>query len=539
MSRVTRIISVAVVMCLLVTMICAAAKPASASPGIVTQTKHVRLGCRMDMPFSKSIHDETWVLGSYVAGLTMDFNGVIHLEMDMGADITFSYDPAKVVPGGILPVSITYMPTNDSGPELSFSVVGDLHAQAWGLWAIPLFDYYWPSVTFVQASGDFVAPLDGEIPLALVPLSGSKMWIKEPVFGINVVSLQLGGLLQLPAVPSGSVSGLGGAAAAMFVTGGLPTGDLLTRPILEWQHPGETKVVNIQVVNPQNVGITLSPVTHWVGTWVDATIYVDVFDVLSALFGGGIPVPIMSGDLGPDFIKAGLPEALKGTFGEQLLGRISNGLIPVPLLNPEISMIPPITIGSVGASFEMGLPCDVQAGDIVFGRSGPSLYGYWGHSGMVLNDAPAGTLLSQVNIVEATSNGQGDPLPGVRVSNLKEFWNGRKAVAFKRLGSDSWQWWNKQNERNAVINAAMTYAVGKKGVPYDWKFNKFNEDAQYCSELIWHAYQLGPPQSGLQGINLDSGRGLTVFPDDIFRSQKLDLVNYWHILGEITFPDSQ
>ena len=185
----------------------------------------------------------------------------------------------------------------------------------------------------------------------------------------------------------------------------------------------------------------------------------------------------------------------------------------------------------------MGIPCDVQKGDMVFGRSGPSLYGYWEHAGMVLDDAPAGTLLSEVSIVEATSNGEGDPLPGVRIGNLEEFWNERKAVAFKRLGTESWRWWNKGDNRNTVIDAAVTYALGEEGDPYDWEFRKYNEDAHYCSELLWHAYAKGPPQNaGLLGINLDSDKGLAVFPDDIFGSLKLDLVHYWHMLGESTFP---
>lgn len=535
MRKDRRIVSVLITMCLVTTMVLAGATPASASPGIVTKTEHVRLGCKMDIPFEKNFKKDhyDW-LGIYVAGLDLNVNGAIHLEMDMGADITYSYDPANLVPGGILPVSISYMPTNDSGPEMFFKVIADVHVKVYGPLALKLLDEHWSNATFVQASGDFRAPLGPEPP-ALVWLSGSKLWID--LLGVDIVSLQLGGLLQMPSVPSGSVSGLGGAAAAMFVTGGLPTGDYATRPILEWQHPGETKVVNIQVLNPQNVGIKLAPVVHWLGTWVDAAIFIDVFGILDVLFGGAIPIQIMSGDLGPDFIAAGLPDALADTFGGQVLERVADGNIPIPLLEPEIAAIPPITLGSVEASFEMGLPCDVQTGDIVFGRSGPSLYGYWGHAGMVLDDAPAGTLLSQVNVVESTSYGQGDPLPGVRVSNLKEFWNERKAVAFKRLGTESWRWWNKDDNRNAVINAAVTYALGEEGDPYDWEFRKYNEDAHYCSELLWHAYLQGPPlYAELLGINLDSDKGLAVFPDDIFGSKKLDLVHYWHILGEFPSP---
>ncbi len=535
MRKHIKIISTLITVCLVTTMVLAGVTPASASPGIITKTEHVRLGCKIDIPVDMHFQDSHYELGVYIAGLDLSVNGAIQLEMDMGADITFSYDPADLVPGGILPVSIKYQPTNDSGPELSFKVIADVDVEVYGLFAVKLLDEHWPNATFVQASGDFLAPMDGEIPLALVPLSGSKLWID--LLGVDIVSLQLGGLLQLLQTPSGSETGLGGAAAAMFVTGGLPTGDYATRPVLEWQHPGETKVVNIQILNPQNVGMTLSPVTHWVGTWVDAAIYIDVFDILSVLFGGAIPVPIMSGHLGPDFIDVGLPDVLEGTFGAQVLDRISDGYIPVPLLEPEITTIPPITLGSVEASFEMGLPCDVQAGDIAFGRSGPSLFGYWGHAGMVLDDAPAGTLLSEVNIVEATSNGEGDPLPGVRVSNLKEFWTDRRAVAFKRLSSESWRWWNKDDKRNAVIDAAITYAVGEEGDPYDWEFKKYNEDAHYCSELIWHAYQQGPPlYAGLLGINLDNDKGLAVFPDDIFKSQKLELIDYWYILGEPESP---
>ena len=236
MRKATRIVSVLVTMCLVTSLLLAGSTPASASPGLITKTEHVRLGCKMSIDFPEQNFHEVLkdpIFGTTLAELTLKVAGTIHLEIDYGADITFSYDPADLVPGGILPVSITYMPTNDSGPEISFSAVADVDIRASALYVFSL-HYNWPNTTFVQATGEFIAPLGWEIPLALVPLSGNKLWIKDPVFGANIVSLQLGGLLQLLSVPSGSETGLGGAAAGIFVTGGLPTGDLLTRPILEW-----------------------------------------------------------------------------------------------------------------------------------------------------------------------------------------------------------------------------------------------------------------------------------------------------------------
>lgn len=511
-------------------------KSGPSESGIVTQTKHVRLGCKMDIPFQKNIHEEQWdyFLGfwTYIAGLDLDLDGTIHLEMDMGADISISYDPADFVPGGILPVSITYTPTNDSGPEISFSVTSDVDIEAAGLYAIPLLHYQWTDTTFIQTSGDFIAPLGPDMPPALVPLTGDKFWVKDPVFGINVISLQLAGLLQMIGTPPGDVSGLGGAASGILVAGGWPTGELATRPVLEWQHPGDTIVVDIQLGNTPNLDITLVPVTQWLGTWVDAAVIVDVFDVLSVLFGGGIPVPIMSGDLGPDFIATGLPDAFADTFGGKVIDRVADGYIPNPLLKPEVATIdlnsPSFTLGSVAANLEMGMPCDMYRGDIIFGRSGPSVYGFWSHAGILLDDAPAGTLLSHVGLVESTSYGRGDPLPGVRISNVNDFWDEMRAIAFKRLGTESWRWWNKDDNRDAVIDAAITYALAEQGKPYDWEFRKYNEDAQYCSELVWHAYVHGPPQyAEILGINLDSNKGLAVFPDDLFINPKLDAIYTW------------
>ena len=65
-----------------------------------------------------------------------------------------------------------------------------------------------------------------------------------------------------------------------------------------------------------------------------------------------------------------------------------------------------------------------------------------------------------------------------------------------------------------AVEAAIDYAESQVGKSYDWLLWKFDERSQYCSELIWHAYQIS-------GIDLDSDGGPFVTPDDIANSPLL------------------
>jgi len=74
--------------------------------------------------------------------------------------------------------------------------------------------------------------------------------------------------------------------------------------------------------------------------------------------------------------------------------------------------------------------------------------------------------------------------------------------------------------REAITGNAVQYVkdqVRDPAVPFDWEFRKFDESAQYCSELVWHAYMVS-------GVDLDWNHDLFVSPDELYYSHKLKLV---------------
>jgi len=59
---------------------------------------------------------------SYDAG----FSGNATFAIDLGADLTFSYDRADIVPGGAVPIQVTYTPTNDPTHEVTVNAAADV-----------------------------------------------------------------------------------------------------------------------------------------------------------------------------------------------------------------------------------------------------------------------------------------------------------------------------------------------------------------------------------------------------------------------------
>src|SRR5512146_1267803 len=92
-----------------------------AGADVVTQTQHVRLGFSSSFPISDTRSDSVTC-----ASYSFSVDGAANLAVNMGADITFSYDRKDIVPGGNVPIQITYTPTNDDGPELSVNAAADV-----------------------------------------------------------------------------------------------------------------------------------------------------------------------------------------------------------------------------------------------------------------------------------------------------------------------------------------------------------------------------------------------------------------------------
>jgi hypothetical protein len=194
-----------------------------------------------------------------------------------------------------------------------------------------------------QGQADFTAPLDGD-PVVNVPLSGDV--IQLHIAGFHAADGQVTGNLSLSPAGPGMFPGLGGAAAVVSVSGGTLAG----LPVVEWQHTGETVVVNVEVGETGTLDLTLQPVMHWLGTAMNAQAEIDLKGILDDVFGDPSPIGIISGSLGPTLDDAGVDDMIADAVGEPagplVAARVVDGFVPIPLLSPPISSIPPVTLGS-------------------------------------------------------------------------------------------------------------------------------------------------------------------------------------------------
>ncbi len=372
----------------LILALAAPAATSAASP--VTLTDHVALGFDATIPFSESKSDseDICVLGLPPiggAGYSVSINGEANVRMDMGADVALTYDREDLLPGGSLPVSVSYTPTNDGGSEVSVAITASVSASG----ELILCDPFIPNPTAsigplpLSASGsaDFAAPLAGDAPIG-IPLTSNtvSLFLANP-FGadIRLVSVKATGTVTLSAVPSGSLPGLGGAAAAITTSGG---GSLTSPaiPVVEWQTAG-AQPATIQLDDPvTDVGVSLSPVLHWVATSADFNLEIDLGNVLNDIgISDPSPKSLFSGSLGSLYTDAGLDcqiasqidgDPCGGLIGGQVAGRIAAGNLPVPLLDPEIAAVTAsstLSLGSVDFTIDPdadgdGLPDGVEIG---------------------------------------------------------------------------------------------------------------------------------------------------------------------------------
>ena len=103
-------------------LIAALAAPAAAETP-VSETIHVNLGFSTELEINESVSDG-------LLGVNYDFSvaGTGELNVNLGADITITYDREDLVPGGEVPVQVTFQPTDDASVELLMDVRADLVA---------------------------------------------------------------------------------------------------------------------------------------------------------------------------------------------------------------------------------------------------------------------------------------------------------------------------------------------------------------------------------------------------------------------------
>src|SRR4029077_9564513 len=83
----------------------------------------------------------------------VSFSGNATFAIDLGADLTFSYDRADIVPGGAVPIQVTYTPTNDPTHEVTVNAAADVSLST----ESPLSVLIWNDLSSKQCAGGVVA----------------------------------------------------------------------------------------------------------------------------------------------------------------------------------------------------------------------------------------------------------------------------------------------------------------------------------------------------------------------------------------------
>lgn len=359
--------------------------PAHAT-GPVTLTKHADLGFKTSIP----VNVDTGV-GSPPCLLdvvfclfhgAVAFHGTLTAHVTMGADVALTYNPDDLnTPGGPMPVSVKYTPT-PGGSTVSYSLSGDMTFNFDGCSGCPT------TLPFSATSdaNSFTAPMDSDGPITI---PGTSTGLTLNVGSLPVITASLGSSLTLAPAPSGGLPGLGGAAAGIQVTGasGAPV-----LPI-EWDSSGSDQTFTLNApASPAPVGISLTPLVHWVGTSGNAQInlhwtsqFQDLVAVLADIASAGVcliadcsisdpsPVSLFSGGLGPVYTGAGLDtqvgDAIGGPAGSLVAGRIAAGFVPVPLTSPSLADIPPLSAGSLDFDLPSASISGAPAGVVLSGDS--------------------------------------------------------------------------------------------------------------------------------------------------------------------------
>lgn len=359
---------------------------AQASPDPVTITKHANLGFSTSVPVNEDtgVADPPCLLSAGVCLFhgAFAFSGTLTAHVSLGTDVALTYDPADLnTPNGPLPVSIEYTPT-PGGSTVSYSLSGNMTFNFDGCTNCPA------TLPFsaTSAPNTFTAPMDSDAPITI---PGTSSGITLNVAGLDVITASLGSSLTLAPAPPGVVPGLGGAAAVVQVTGasGAPV-----LPI-EWDSSGSSQAFTLTTpANPTALGISLSPLVHWVGTsgsaqinlhWTDD--FQDVVAVIADIVTLGVclivdcsiddpdPISLFSGGLGPVYSSAGLDtqigNAIGGVAGPLVASRVAAGFVPIPLTSPPLASIPPITMGSLDFSIPVVSITGAPAGVVLQGNS--------------------------------------------------------------------------------------------------------------------------------------------------------------------------
>ncbi len=391
----------------------------------VTVVKHVNLGFTASQPISGSDNGCLGIGNCFGISWSASFDGKASVFADIKADVAMSYDPSSLVPGATIPIQLTYTPASNSFVSVNVNGIGTLDFTGCINCA--------PHTIKVGAgSKTFTAPLDSA---SSVTISGTSSTINISILGLSDVAgvdLDVSSSLTLSPTPPGSLPGLGGAAAGIQVKGATLNSLI---PILEWDSAGATQT--IMVTLPSNLSggmnVTLQPLLHWLGT--SATVNLELtgtgflgdcflclhFSKTISLFSGNLgPVYSSIKPLGLDIqIGAAVTASCMASggsncvaIGNAVAAQVAAGNLPIPLLSPELSTIPPIPKSLGSAIFTIpgvsigGAPTEgVLAGSTVslravVGGGTPPFSFSWTRNGLSF---PAGQILTDSALLGTTT----------------------------------------------------------------------------------------------------------------------------------------
>jgi hypothetical protein len=336
--------------------------PAALAAPVSTTVHHV-LGFEADVAFDETQSDSEEVCLPFcvdVAEYSVHAVGTAHVRVALGVDVTFTYDPADVLPNGTVPISVTYNPTDDPGNELEIDIVASTIDFSGCVVEVICDGGTLNNVTLAQGSASFEALMSGDGPLN-VPLSSDTIILDSPVG--EIARAELDGSLTLAPVPSGGFPGLGGGAAVVGVTGANLISPALVPGfgVTEWQTDGQTNTVQVGLgADPTaSVTTTLSPVLHWLNVAASTEIDVDLASFLNTFF-DDFSIGIFSGSIGSLLSAHGVDTMVSDAIAD-LIGvdpgigaNIAAGNLPFPLTNPEVANVPPLPgIGSITFTFDV------------------------------------------------------------------------------------------------------------------------------------------------------------------------------------------
>lgn len=370
---------------------------------LVVETQEFTLGLGTTRTFEHSGDGEIIGLAHWDASVDLD----LEVELALGAAIQTRYDREQIRPGGTFEFDMGYSSVDRPGSEVFVGIAGNLFFDCGAVVYLPLFfemsaacevvdwlddslgDGYNLPFSVVLANADFAAPMVGDPPVT-IPVTVLN---RVPIDALGTAWFTVIVNLQLEAVPitsdpkdsKSALPGTEGVVAALAVDGDASIDDpalyLVDGGFARFQTRSDVYSVGVRPDIDAPAGATatvrLGPVLHWLRTSVSSVeVTVDLGSVINAV---GLPDPdpvdiLTNANLGALYQTLGLDCAIAvaadgvspcgGAFpdpGQAIAAQVADGVLPVPLLDPEVPDLQPgdpIELGSLEFEIDMDRDSD-------------------------------------------------------------------------------------------------------------------------------------------------------------------------------------